>query len=389
MRNGTAQARTLLILGGGIGGIVTATHLRKHLPAAHRVVLIERETDYVFQPSFPWVMAGLRRATSISRPRTKLSKLGIELIQGAIESIDPVRREVRVNGRTLQGDYLVIALGAEPAAETVPGLSEAGLTFYTLEGAQRLNAARLNFQGGRIAVLVSAVPFKCPAAPLEAALLLEHDCRQRGIRAQTQIAVYSPEPAPMPSAGPENSKRLRAMLTQRGITYHAEHAVERVDAAGKQIHFANGASAAFDLLVYVPPHRAPQVVRDAGLTGESGWIPVDKHSLATKFDNVYAIGDVTGIKLSSGKPLPKAGVIAHGEAEVVAHNLVQAITGDGTPKQFAGQGACFIETGGGKAGFGTGNFYAEPAPRMRLFPPGRLLHLGKVAYEKYWLFKWF
>ena len=66
-----------------------------------------------------------------------------------------------------------------------------------------------------------------------------------------------------------------------------------------------------------------------------------------------------------GKPLPKAGVFAHGEAEVVANNLVCAITGNGKPARFDGHGECFIETGEGKVGFGSGNFYAEPAPQWR------------------------
>jgi len=73
----------------------------------------------------------------------------------------------------------------------------------------------------------------------------------------------------------------------------------------------------------------------------------------------------------------------------VANNIVHAITGAGTPRSFEGHGACFIEIGDGRAGFGSGNFLAEPAPQVRLRQPGRLLHLGKVAYEKYWLYRWF
>ncbi|HEC27987.1 MAG TPA: NAD(P)/FAD-dependent oxidoreductase [Gammaproteobacteria bacterium] len=385
----TSQSRTIIVLGGGIGGIVTATLLRKQLPPEHRVVLIEREARHVFAPSFPWVMAGLRRPRKISRSRTRLSRLGVELIQGDIEKIDAEQRSVQVNGQQITGDYLVIALGAEMAAETIPGLSEAGHTFYTLQGAEALNEARRKFEAGRIAVLVSSVPFKCPAAPVEAAMLLDGDCRKRNIREIVKIDIYTPEPGPMALAGPENSRMLRSMVEAKGIVYHPEHAVTRVDPERQRLYFANGATANFDLLVYVPPHRAPQVVLDAGLTGESGWIPVDKYTLATKFARVYAIGDVTGIKLSVGKPLPKAGVIAHGQAEVVAHNIIHELTGKGVPGKFNGHGACFIETGGGRAGFGQGNFYAEPAPRMKFYRPGYLMHLGKVAYEKYWLFKWF
>ncbi|MFK5913725.1 MAG: FAD/NAD(P)-binding oxidoreductase [Woeseiaceae bacterium] len=384
-----SQGKTILILGGGIGGIVTASQLRKNLAAEHRIVLIEREENYVFSPSFPWLMTGTRRREDISRPRTKMAKLGVEIIKGDIESIDAEQRSVKVNNQTISGDYLVIALGAEMADEIIPGLAEAGNTFYTLEGAERLNEERLKFSAGKIAVLVSSVPFKCPAAPVEAALLLENDCRKRKIREAVQVDIYTPEPGPMSLSGKENSRQLRAMVESKDIGYHSEHAVTHVDAENKKIVFANGNSADFDLLVYVPPHRAPKVIREAGLTGESGWIPVDKYKLTTKFSNVYAIGDVTGIKLSVGKPLPKAGVIAHGQADVVVNNIIYDITGKGTPKQFDGHGACFIETGNGKAGMGNGDFYAEPAPKMKLHKPSYLMHLGKVAFEKYWLFKWF
>lgn len=96
-----------------------------------------------------------------------------------------------------------------------------------------------------------------------------------------------------------------------------------------------------------------------------------------------------GGTLVTGKPLPKAGVFAHGEAEVVANNIVHAITGEGVRRLFQGHGAYFIEIGDGRAGFGSGNFFAEPSPQVRLRPPGLLLHLGKIAYEKFWLYRWF
>jgi sulfide:quinone oxidoreductase len=382
-------AKTILVLGGGIGGLVAASRLRKGLSREHRVVLIERESDYVFAPSFLWLMTGLRQREKISRPLSKLRKQGIELVQGSIERIDPGARTVWVDGRELACDYLVIALGAELAPETIPGLTGAGHNFYSLAGAEALRDARLGLHAGRVIVLVSAMPFKCPAAPYEAAMLLEYDFRKRKLREQIEVDLYSPEPGPMPVLGPEISHQVRQMVEAKGIGYHPEHTVTQVDATAQRIQFANGASAEFDLLAYVPPHRAPRVVTECGLTGESGWIPVHRQTLETQFPGVYAIGDVTGIMLSMGKPLPKAGVFAHGEAEVVANNLVHAITGKGNPVQFDGHGECFIETGDGKAGFGSGNFFAEPAPEIKLRQPSRLLHVGKVAFEKYWLFEWF
>jgi sulfide:quinone oxidoreductase len=162
-----------------------------------------------------------------------------------------------------------------------------------------------------------------------------------------------------------------------------------VDSSTRRISFANGSTADFDLLVYVPTHRAPDVVREAGLTDGSGWIPVDRGTLETRFPGVFAIGDVTTIPLTLGKPLPKAGVFAHAQAEVVAGNIAQAWTGRGARRAFDGHGECFLETGDGRAAFGSGNFYGEPVPSVRLHSPSRWWHWAKVLFEKRWLYEWF
>ncbi len=383
------MGKTILILGGGIGGVVAASRLRKGLPREHRVVLVERESQHLFSPSLLWLMVGRRTPAQISRPIAGLARRGIELVHGEIERIDPKTRSVRVSGREIAADYMVIALGAELAPETIPGLSEAGHNFYTLAGAQSLDAARAQLSQGQLVVLVSGMPFKCPAAPYEGAMLLADDLHRRGVRERVTVDLYTPEPGPMPVAGPQVSAQVRQMVESKGIRYHPEHAVAKVDPVARLVHFANGKQVPFDLLAYVPPHRAPKVVRESGLTGESGWIPANRGTLETKFPGVYAIGDVTGIPLAIGKPLPKAGVFAHGEAEVVAHNIVHAITGEGEPRSYLGHGECFVEIGDGRAGFGAGNFFAEPAPQVRLRPPSRWLHLAKVLYEKYWLYRWF
>jgi len=383
------QNKTILVLGGGIGGISAATRLRRRLPANHHVILIEREICHVYPPSLLWLMVGRRDAEAISRPLAVLAERGIDVVRGAIEHIDADKKTVAVNGHDYTGDYLVVALGAEYASDTVPGLGAAGYNFYSLGGASALREARLSFKRGRIAVLVSKLPFKCPAAPYEAAMLLEADFRRRGLRAAVDFALYTPEPGPMPVAGPEVSARVRGLLDAKRIDYRPEHAVTAVDTHAHRLSFANGAVADFDLLAYVPPHRAPAAVREAGLTDAGGWIPVDRATLETKFHGVYAIGDVTGIPLSMGKPLPKAGVFARGEAEAVADNIAHAVTGKGAPRRFAGYGACFIEIGHGRAGFGSGNFFGEPVPQIRLRPPGYFHYLMKIALEKFWLSRWF
>ncbi|MFZ5625111.1 MAG: NAD(P)/FAD-dependent oxidoreductase [Gemmatimonadota bacterium] len=381
--------RTVLILGGGVGGVVAAHRLRARLPRQDRVVLFDREAQHVFQPSLLWVATGARTPDRIQRPLARLRGKGIEVIQAEVEAIDPARRSVRAGGRELAGDALIVALGAELAPESIPGLAEGGCNLYSLPGARAVHADLARRRDGRVVVLTAAPAYKCPAAPYEAAMLIDGYLRERGVRASVELDLYAAEAGPMGVAGPAVSAGVRRIVESKGIRYHPEHQLTAVDPVTRTLSFANGATATYDLLVYVPPHRAPAVVRASGLAGEAGWIGVDRRTLETAHPGVYAIGDVTTIPLKMGKPLPKAGVFAHRQAEVVADNLVAAWTGQGAPRVFDGHGECFLETGQGRAGFGAGNFYAEPTPEVTLRAPSRWWHWGKVLFEWRWLRRWF
>jgi sulfide:quinone oxidoreductase len=337
-------------------------------------------------------MTGRRSARQITRPLDRLSRKGIEVVHGEVEVIDPVSRRINIKRTLADGgadgvecDYLVVSLGAELAPETIPGLEAAGHNLYTLSGAENLRIALERFSGGRIVVLTATPAYKCPAAPYEAAMLIDGYLQERKLADQSRIDLYAAEPGPLGVAGPEVSAGVRTMVEAKGIGYHPEHQVVTASQSERRLTFANGVTTEFDLLTYVPPHRAPRAVRDAGLIDDSGWVPTDRHTLLTRFPGVYAIGDVTGIPLTMGKPLPKAGVFAEREARVVAHNIVHEITGRGEPVSFDGHGECFIETGGGKAGFGAGNFYAEPVPQITLHRPSRRSHVGKLLFEQNWL----
>ncbi len=381
--------KTALILGGGIGGLVAANRLRKLLPARHRVVLVDRERHHLFQPSLLWIAVGDRTPEQIRRPLVELTHRGVEVIIGAVERINAASREVRVGGQDLHGDAIIIALGAELAPEMVPGLVEAGHNLYTLEGATAFERALRTFTGDRIAVLTATPAYKCPAAPYEAAMLIASTLRKRGIRDKVQVDLYAAEAGPMLVTGATLSGQVRGVVESQGIGYHPEHQVTQVDPVARRMSFTNGATADFDLLVYVPPHRAPDVVREAGLLAASGWIAADRSTFNTAIDGIYAIGDVTSIPLTMGRPLPKAGAFAHTQGEVVAENIASLWAGGVPRRTFDGAGECFVEVGDARAGFGSGNFYAEPTPQVVFRAPARRWHWGKIWFERHWLRRWF
>lgn len=111
-------SRTIVVLGGGVGGLIAASELRKRLPRRHRVVLVDREREHLFAPGLLWLMVGLRDGKNIQRPLKRLERKGIEVRLGEVEKIDPVTRRATVAGETIDADCLIVALGAELAPET-------------------------------------------------------------------------------------------------------------------------------------------------------------------------------------------------------------------------------------------------------------------------------
>lgn len=329
---------TILILGGGVGGLVAANTLSRRLNGKHRIVLVDREGRHIYTPSFLWMMLGWREPPQITRDLRRLERKGIEVVQEKIHEIDPARRRVRTERQELSGDYLIISLGAEGWLGGMPDLTEAGHNLYDLDGTLRLRDALKAFREGRVVVLIAGLPFKCPAAPYEAAMLIEAWLRQLGLRERVQVDIYTPETLPMPVAGKAMGEAVKAMVEGKGIGFHPQHKVAAVEPERRALVFENGVRAGYDLLVVIPPHRCPPVVKEAGLTGETGWVAVDKGTLQTGHERVFAIGDVTAIKLPVGLMLPKAGVFAHAQAEAVAHNISAEITGGATRRLFDGSG---------------------------------------------------
>src|SRR5256712_13436381 len=124
------------------------------------------------------------------------------------------------------------------------------------------------------------------------------------------------------------------------------------------------------MLVVVPPQKCPSAVVKAGLTDSSGWVPVSAQTLATRFEKVYAIGDVTAIETPHAHVpfLPKSGSFALGQAEAVANTIPMSITGKGERKIWDGTGSCFLEVNRGENAMLRGEVLSD-ASRLEFPPP--------------------
>jgi sulfide:quinone oxidoreductase len=378
------NSNKVLILGGGSGGLATAGRLKELLGDKVSVTVIDKRTSFVMGFSLLRVMTGEKTEQEVTVPKEKINQKGIKFINTEVNGIDVKNGIVRTGQGEFAYDYLVIALGAELAPEKVPGF-ESAFHMYTLEDAKKLRDALSSFRGGSVRLVVSSTPFKCPPAPYEAAMLIDDYLRSKGVRDKSNIQIFTPEPQPMPIAGPEVGNTVVSMLSEKGIGFHNNTKVSLIDGSSKQIVFENGSREKYDLLIAIPPHTTPKVIRESsgGLADASGWISVDPKNMQTKHDRVYAIGDVAAVKLPSGMMLPKAATFAFGQAEIVASNIASSVLGTET-RSWDGFGECFIETGSGNAAYGSGSFYSSPKPVINLQIPSKELRERKEVWGNYW-----
>jgi sulfide:quinone oxidoreductase len=358
----------VLVLGAGIGGLSAATELTKLLGSKHTVTMIDRRSKfYECVYNLGMVSGEINDHATIEGDIGAVASNGIEFVQAEIKGIDAGAKIVQTTEGDFGADFIIVAMGAEMSPGIIPGLSDAGYNVYERTDAAKLGHDLEQFDGGRIAILISRTPFKCPAAPYEIAFLIEWRLRRSGVRDKSTVDVYTPEWQPMLAAGDAVGDSLVGMMNERGIGYHTEHMILKVDGESKKMMFEID-DAGYDVLAYVPPHVAPLTVRHAGLTDSTGWVPVNAETLETKQPGVYAIGDITSIRLHNGLFLPMAGVFAMQEGVVVAENIASKL-GIGAEERFTGEGYCFIEVGDGKAAMGSGNFYARPGPAVSFEQP--------------------
>ena len=376
--------KRVLILGGGFGGIATARRLKEKLDEKDEVILVDRRDHFMVGFRKTWALTGQAGLEEGQRPLDSLTSLGVRVMRDPTTRIDPASRTAWMSDQRLSADALVVALGAELAPEAIPGFQEHAHNVYDPQEIPRAAQALTQFQGGRLLIGVFGIPYKCPPAPYEMALLIRETLKARG--AAAEIEVFTPQPVSMPLLGQVGCDIIEGRLAENGITFLPNRKASAVEAG--EVVFANERRR-FDLLFGVPPHRPPAVVRESGLVSESGWVTVNPRTLETPFPGVYAIGDVVQIAMANGKPLPKAGVFAESMGETVADRIAATFAGQEPEAEFQGEGGCYLEVGSGQAMKVQGHFMAVPEPEIALTEASAQLLEEKRNFETQRLQAWF
>ncbi len=376
--------KRILILGGGVGGTLTANllarRLRRRIKAGKLTITVVDQTGrHTYQPGFMYIAMGSERADRLERPERGLLDRRVDLIVGEVESVDELSRTVHLtDGLPLAYDYLVLATGSRIVPEAIEHFGAEAEHFYSAEAALELRHALDAFNGGRIIIGIAGMPYKCPPAPLEVAFLIEAELRQRGLRDGSEVHFCSPIGRAFTIESV--SEMVTPILEQKGIELHTFFNVETIVPERHVVQSLEGEELAYDLLILVPPHKGQQYLMDSGLAqAPGGWLPTDRTTLQVGGrPDVFALGDATDL------PLSKAGSTAHFEAPVVTERIVAAIEGrtvEHARGDYLGKVMCFFEIGDGKGTLLQFDYSHPPRPPK----PNKLWHLGKIVFNKtYW-----
>jgi sulfide:quinone oxidoreductase len=373
----------IVVIGGGVGGTLVANLLARKLRheidrREATVTVIDEKGEHVYQPGFMYIAMGNQRPEGLRRSERSLLDRRVALEVGAVTEIDEEHTSIGLeDGRHVGYDQLVIASGSRIVPEEIEHFDTEAHHFYGPEAAARLRSALDAFTGGRVVIGIAGMPYKCPPAPLEVTFLIEHELRERGLRAGSELHYCSPIGRAFTIESV--SDMVTPILEEKGIELHTFFNVEAIDPARKVIQSLEGEELPYDLLILVPPHRGAQFLVDSGLATGSGWLPTDHHTLQVGGrPNVYALGDATDL------PLSKAGSTAHFEAPVVAERIAATVQGrdaSGKHASYEGKVMCFFEVGDGKGTLLQFDYEHPPRPPK----PNRLWHLGKLVFNKmYW-----
>lgn len=379
------MGKRIVILGAGFGGLACANALRKGLVQDHRIIVIDRKKSFMMGLVKLWILAGSRRLAESHTPLAGLDAKGIEYVNDEVARIDvPSKRVQTKEGGWIEYDYLVVALGAEPAPEKIDGFEGRGFNLYDALQVEPLRERLLALKKGKIAVSIMGAPYKCPPAPYEAAMIISDMLEQNGTRNAVEIEVFAPAPIALPVAGPKVSAEVVDMIAKYGIRFSANCKPKAV--RDGEIEFEGGRKEKFDVLVGIPPHKSPAVVKESGLA-QGEWIQVDRLTLRTHYEGVYAIGDVTEIKLGQ-LAMPKAGIFAEGQAKVVAQEIIDEVNSRKPQSEYNGQGFCFVEVGNRMAGYVQADFYNAQGPLFQLEPPSAAHFEEKHDFERVRIKEW-
>lgn len=395
----------VVVIGAGLGGMPAAFDLRKTLGRGHEVTLINASEHFQFTPSNPWVVVGWRKPEQVLVPiRPQIERKGIRFVAGRVTAIDPVAHSVEVDGHDpVPYDHLVICTGPELAFDEVPGLGPDGHSHSvcTTPHAKEAASAYQEFLKKPGPVVIGAAQgASCFGPAYEFAMIVDADLRKRKLRDRVPMTYVTSEPyiGHMGLGGVGDSKGLlESELRQRHIKWIANAKVDevRADAVLVTEHDDRGEpirghelQSCFNM--FIPAFRGVDPVAAVpDLCNPRGMVLIDEFHRNPTYPDIWSAGVCVAIPPVEATPVPtgapKTGYMIESMITAIVHNIGQVVAGGEPTHRATWNAICLADLGDTGVAFVA--LPQIPPRNVTWAKKGRWVHLGKVAFEKYFMHK--
>lgn len=349
----------IVIIGAGAGGTALANRLVTRLDGAE-ITLIDPRVDHLYQPGLSLVAAGLKPADYVVSKTTDWLPKDVTLIAESAAAIDAeVKTVSTASGQAIPYDFLVLAPGLVLDHDAIEGFS---LDMVGTNGIGALYAGpqyaaatwkaaqAFTETGGTGLFTRPATEMKCAGAPLKHTFLIEDIARSAGTRGKLDVHYMANNDSLF--GVPIVSEKVRMLFGERGITPAYSHVLRSIDAGARTATFdtpEGTVSRDYDYIHVIPPQRAPEVIRQSGLSWadkwtDQGWVECDMATLRhLRHDTIWALGDVAGV------PKGKTAASVKWQVPVIEDGVIAAIEGREPTETYNGYTSCPMITRVGRA----------------------------------------
>lgn len=334
----------VVIVGGGFAGLQCA---RKLAADPHvQVTLLDKNNYQQFQPLLYQVATGVLAPSNIAfNHRVTLRKHpNVRVKMTEVVGVDLSTRVVRTaHGEQYQGDFLVLAAGAQANFFGTPGADENSYPLYSLADAGRLRSRILAMlesadrdpslieKGALNVVIVGAGPTGTEVAGAFGDMLRRSLKRRTGQAYadlgsdRAQILLVDGGHAVLSAFSPGSQTYAAKMLQERGVQIRLGTRVKEVQSG--HVTLSDGTRIPTHTVIWAGGLKAATLSDNLGIkTGPGGRIDVQADLTVPGSTRVYALGDFANIEGKDGRPLPQLGSVAEQSGKWCARNILSDIT---------------------------------------------------------------
>ena len=395
----------IVIIGAGTGGMPCAYEMRERLGKTHDVTLINAVDYFQFVPSNPWIAVGWRQRDATTFPiKPYLEKKGIGFIGQPVTRIDAEGNAVETaDGQRIGYDYLVITTGPKLAFEEVPGAGPEAYTqsVCTVDHAEKAWQEYQKFLQDPGPAIVGALPgASCFGPAYEFAFILNKDLQRRKLRSKVPITFVTSEPyaGHLGLGGVGDSKLImESAMRSNDIKWITNAKVTRVEDGKMFVTEVDEAGQPkkehelpFKFSMMIPAFKGVDAVAAVdGLCNPRGFVLIDEYQRSKKYRNIFAAGVCVAIPPVEVTPVatgaPKTGYMIETMISAIVENIAAELSGKPTTAKGSWNAICLADMGDTGAAFVA--LPQIPPRNTNWFKMGKWVHLAKIAFEKYFLYK--